>query len=110
MLVELVVGVVESEGLGLFVRDPLGRKDVKSWIRPRNFVMMTAGLAESSKNVWSVSNVDFFVNQLQLHHNDAKRGNGLGQTIPWLSQWSAIAFSGNSPCPGTELEEYETTL
>jgi hypothetical protein len=42
MLLELVVGVVEREVLGLFERDPPGRKDVRSCISPRNFVMTTA--------------------------------------------------------------------
>ena len=82
MLLELVVGVVEREVLGLFERCPPGRKDVRSWINPRNFVMMTAAWWERSRNVLSVSYIDFFVDQLQLHHNDAKCGNGLGSHDP----------------------------
>ena len=85
MLVELVVGVVESEVLGLSERCPPGRKDVRSWIRPRNFAMMTAVQGSAPGNVLSVSNVDF-VDQLPLHHNDAKSGNGLRQTTLQISQ------------------------
>ena len=86
MLVELVVGVVESEVLGLSERCPPGRKDVRSWIRPRNFAMMTAAQRRVPGIVLSVSNVDFFVDQLPLHHNDAKRGNGLSQTTLQISR------------------------
>jgi hypothetical protein len=84
MLVELVVGVVESEALGLSERCPLGKKDVRSWIRPRNLVMMTAA-QRRVPGMLSVSNVDFVVDQLPLHHNDVERGNGLRQTTLQIS-------------------------